>query len=102
MNVSSDPERLGFSRKRLGRIRTWMQRYIDEAKLPGATTLVARHGDIAFSETQGFSDLEMKKPLAQDSILRFYSMTKPITAVAVMQGARRIYSCLTWHVTSLP
>jgi len=84
MDVGSAPERLGLSKERLGRIRTWMQRYIDEAKLPGATTLVARHGEVAFSQTLGYGDLEKKKPLTQDSILRFYSMTKPITAVAVM------------------
>jgi len=84
MDVGSPPERLGLSKERLGRIRTWMQRYIDEAKLPGATTLVARHGEVAFSQTLGYGDLEKKKPLTQDSILRFYSMTKPITAVAVM------------------
>ncbi len=84
MDVGSVPERLGLSKERLGRIRTWMQRYIDEAKLPGATTLVARHGEVAFSQTLGYGDLEKKKPLTQDSILRFYSMTKPVTAVAVM------------------
>ncbi|MBW2591995.1 MAG: beta-lactamase family protein [Deltaproteobacteria bacterium] len=84
MDANSAPERLGLSGERLARIRTWMQRYVDEAKLPGATTLVARHGEVVFSETLGYGDLEKKKPLTQDSILRFYSMTKPITAVAVM------------------
>ncbi len=84
MDVNSTPERLGLSSERLARIRPWMQRYIDEAKLPGATVLVARHGEAAFSETIGYGDLENKKPLAQDSIMRFYSMTKPITSVAVM------------------
>lgn len=84
MNVHSAPEQLGLSKTRLARIKNWMQGYIDEAKLPGATTLVARHGEVVFSKTLGYGDLEKKKPLKQDSILRFYSMTKPITAVAVM------------------
>ena len=61
-----------------------MQEYIDDGKLPGATTLVGRHGKVAFCETMGYGDLEEKKTLAQDSILRFYSMSKPITAAAVM------------------
>lgn len=84
MNIYSAPEQLGFSKERLARIKNWMQGYIDKAKLPGATTLVARHGEVVFSETLGYGDLEKKKPLTPDSILRFYSMTKPITAVAVM------------------
>ena len=84
MDVHPEPEELGLSSPRLQRIKTWMQEYIDDGKLPGATTLVARHGKVAFCETMGYGDLEEKKPLAQDSILRFYSMSKPITAAAVM------------------
>jgi CubicO group peptidase (beta-lactamase class C family) len=84
MEVHPDPEKLGLSPARLARIKTWMQKYIEGGKLPGATTLVARHGQIAFCETMGYGDLEEKKTLARDSILRFYSMSKPITAVAVM------------------
>jgi len=61
-----------------------MQKYLDEGKLPGATTLVARKGQIVFCESCGFGDIASKKPLKSDSILRFYSMTKPITSVAVM------------------
>ena len=61
-----------------------MQKYLDEGKLPGATTLVARHGRVVFCESLGFGNIESKKPLNIDSILRFYSMTKPITSVAVM------------------
>jgi CubicO group peptidase (beta-lactamase class C family) len=84
MDVHPEPEILGLSSPRLQRIKTWMQAYIDDAKLPGATTLVARHGKVAFCESMGYGDLEEKKPLTQDSILRFYSMSKPITATAVM------------------
>jgi CubicO group peptidase (beta-lactamase class C family) len=61
-----------------------MQTYVDDGKLPGATTLVARHGQAAFCETIGYGDVENSTLLARDSILRFYSMSKPITAVAVM------------------
>jgi len=84
MNIHPEPEILGFSPSRLARIKPWMQNYVDTGKLPGATTLVARHGEIAFCETLGYGDLEKKTPLRHDSILRFYSMTKPITAAAVM------------------
>jgi CubicO group peptidase (beta-lactamase class C family) len=84
MDIHPQPEKLGLSPSRLERIKTWMQAYVDGCKLPGATTLVARHGQIAFCETLGYSDLESKKPLGPESILRVYSMTKPITAMAVM------------------
>ena len=84
MDVHPKPGKLGLSPKRLARIKTWMQGYVDDGKLPGATTLVARHGEVVFCETMGYGDLEEKKPLARDSILRFYSMSKPITAVAIM------------------
>ncbi len=84
MDIHPKPEELGISTSRLGRIKTWMQGYVDDGKLPGAITLVARHGKIVFCETMGYGDLENKKPLALDSILRFYSMSKPITAVAIM------------------
>jgi len=84
MEVHSDPEKMGLSPARLTRIKTWMQKYIDGGKLPGAATLVARGGQVAFCETIGYGDVENKTPLAQNSILRFYSMSKPITAVAVM------------------
>jgi CubicO group peptidase (beta-lactamase class C family) len=91
MEVYSKPEKLGLSSSRLDRIKTWMRGYIDDGKLPGATTLVARHGKVAFCETLGYGDLEKRKPLARDSIHRFYSMSKPVTAVAMMmlyeQGA---------------
>jgi len=84
MDVHPEPEELGLSSSRLQRIKTWMQEYIDDGKLPGAATLVARHGKVAFCETMGYGDLKGKKPLTQESILRFYSMSKPITATAVM------------------
>ena len=84
MDVHPKPEELGISASRLERIKTWMQGYVDDGRLPGATTLVARHGKVVFRECLGYGDLELKKPLAHNSILRFYSMTKPVTAVAVM------------------
>lgn len=84
MSIHPEPEALGLSPSRLARIKSWMQAYVDTGKLPGATVLVARHGEIAFCETLGYGDLEKKTPLRHDSILRFYSMTKPVTAAAVM------------------
>ena len=63
IDIHSAPERIGLSKERLARIKNWMQGYIDKSKLPGATTLIARHGEVVFSETLGYGDLEKKKPL---------------------------------------
>jgi CubicO group peptidase (beta-lactamase class C family) len=77
-------EKLGFSVERLARIKVKMQQYIDEGKIAGIVTLVARRGEIAHFEKFGFQDLETRKPIALDTIFRIYSMTKPITNVALM------------------
>lgn len=78
------PEELGLSTTRLNRINRVMQRYVDEQKLAGIVTLVARHGAIAHFEAFGLRDLEANQPMQLDSIFRIYSMTKPIVSVAVM------------------
>ena len=75
---------LGFSVGRLTRITDWMQRYLDAGKLPGAITLVARRGEVAYLEALGQRDVAAGLPLTEDTIFRIYSMTKPVAAVAVM------------------
>lgn len=80
----ADPTKLGFCPDRLARIRPWMDSYVDSGKLPGALTLIARHGEIAYVDHCGMRDSEAGKPWEKDSIHRFYSMTKPITSVALM------------------
>lgn len=84
MFETARPEDLGLSSDRLTAISRWMRRYIEEGKLPGAMTLVARHGQIAYLECQGHRDLEAGLPVEEDTIFRFYSMTKPITSVGIM------------------
>ncbi len=76
---------LGFDPSRLARIdRHLAQKYVAPGKLPGTLTLVARHGDIAHIGVTGLADVERKIALTQDTIFRIYSMTKPITSVALM------------------
>jgi CubicO group peptidase (beta-lactamase class C family) len=79
------PERLGLDSTRLGFLDSHLQRYIDEGKLAGTLVLVARQGEIAHFEAAGFADRERKATMKQDTIFRIYSMSKPITAVALMQ-----------------
>ena len=78
------PEEVGVSAERLKRIRPVMQDYVDKGNLPGFLTVVARRGKIVHFETIGMRDVENKKPIEPDTIFRIYSMSKPITSVAVM------------------
>jgi CubicO group peptidase (beta-lactamase class C family) len=84
MEIMVSPESVGLCSKRLANIRPWMQKYVDAGKLPGAITMVARHGKVVYCDSFGYRELETHNPMTADSILRFYSMTKPITSVAVM------------------
>lgn len=82
------PESLvsGLSLDRLERIsRHFEQNYIQPGKIPGAVTLVARHGKVLWCEAQGLRDVERGLPMERDTVFRIYSMTKPITSIAMMQ-----------------
>jgi len=78
------PEMLGFSRERLARLDAAMQRYVEQKKLAGIITLVARRGQIAHLGKAGAADIAAGRPMADDTIFRIYSMTKPITSVAAL------------------
>ena len=78
------PEDVGMSTSRLERIAPVMQRWVDAGKIPGALTMIAREGRLVHFEKFGMQDVATAKPLEFDTIFRIYSMTKPITSVAVM------------------
>jgi CubicO group peptidase (beta-lactamase class C family) len=78
------PEEVGLASSRLAHIRTVMNRHVSEKQIPGAAGLIARRGKIAYQEAFGMADVEAGKPMRLDTIHRIYSMTKPITSVAVM------------------
>lgn len=78
-------EKQGMSCERLERIERFVDdNYIATGKLPGALMQVWRRGGLALNSVLGLADRERQVPLAEDSIFRIYSMTKPITSVAVM------------------
>jgi CubicO group peptidase (beta-lactamase class C family) len=81
---TAKPESVGLSSERLERITTKIQQTIDDKRIAGAVTLVARHGKIAYFKSQGSLDRESNKAMRNDAIFRICSMTKPITSVAVM------------------
>src|SRR5579871_1696142 len=79
------PESLGLSSKRLATLdRVLKERYIDGGHIPGIHTQIWRRGELAHNGIAGSMDLERNKPWREDAIVRLYSMTKPITAVALM------------------
>ena len=79
------PEQAGLSPERLERITSHLNKnYIEPGKIAGCQTLVARHGHVAYFQSLGRMDRERQRPMADDTIFRIYSMTKPITSVALM------------------
>ena len=88
------PESVGMSSERLERLNAGMQKLVDDGKLAGITTMVARHGKIAHFETFGHQDIASGTAMPEDAIFRIYSMSKPITGVALMmlyeEGAFRL------------
>jgi CubicO group peptidase (beta-lactamase class C family) len=82
--TTAKPEDVGLSSERLARIHEAVQRHIDAGSLAGAVTLVSRNGRIAHLEAHGLIDVEAKRPMPRDGVFRLASMSKPVTAVAVM------------------
>lgn len=78
------PELEGFSAQRLQGLHELLQKKVDEQQLAGAVTVMARHGKIVDYETYGKRDMASGAPMTKDTIFRIYSMTKPVTGVAMM------------------
>lgn len=82
--VTVTPEEVGFSTQRLERIQPAMQAYVDQKKIAGISTMIARRGKIVHFEQVGQMDKETGTPMSADAIFRIYSMTKPIVCTALM------------------
>ena len=79
------PESVGMCGHRLARIGNHLRgAYIDPGKIAGSQTLIARRGRVCYFESEGLMDRERALPMADDAIFRIYSMSKPITSVALM------------------
>jgi CubicO group peptidase (beta-lactamase class C family) len=86
MTVIVDPEAAGFDPARLERLTGHFgNRYVSTGKIPGCQIAVARWGKTAYWLSIGLMDVERSKPVEDDTIWRIYSMTKPVTSVALMQ-----------------
>jgi len=82
--VSGKPEEVGFSAFRLKRLDRLFQGYVDREELPGMIATVARFGQSVYYQKFGWMSIETPEPMHDDTIFMIASMTKPITAVAVM------------------
>jgi CubicO group peptidase (beta-lactamase class C family) len=78
------PADVGLSSARLERLAASMEQMVADGKLAGVVTMLARHGKVAFVDAVGVQDVESATPISTDTIFRIYSMTKPITGVAMM------------------
>src|SRR4051812_15300162 len=74
----------GIDRDRIERVGALARSYVDGGKLAGVHTVVSRRGDVVYSDVYGMADIAGGRKLTEDSIYRIYSMTKPITSVALM------------------
>ena len=82
--VAGKAEELGFSSDRLRRIHETMQQHMAAHDIAGAVTLVMRKGRLAHFEAHGMADVEAKKPMPKDALFRIWSMSKPVTGVAIL------------------
>jgi CubicO group peptidase (beta-lactamase class C family) len=78
------PEDVGLSSERLARLTRTIHEYVDAGRTPGVVTLIARHGKVVHVDAYGKADLVTGRPTRADDIFRMYSMTKPITSVALL------------------
>ena len=99
-----DPSEAGFDPGRLERITGHFAKYVDDGRLPGWHIAVSRGGKLAYNATYGHADVENNKPIADDTIYRVYSMTKPICAVAALilweEGLFEMHDQVKWFIPS--
>jgi CubicO group peptidase (beta-lactamase class C family) len=80
----TQPEAVGFSSERIELLHTLMQHSVDQKQIAGAVTILARHGKVIDYRAYGQRDMDNGSPMSTDVIFRDFSMTKPVTGVAMM------------------
>ncbi|ACG78271.1 beta-lactamase [Phenylobacterium zucineum HLK1] len=96
------PEAVGFDSARLARLDAYMAKVVESGRVAGMTTFLARHGKVVSFKTYGKKSLATGEPMTPDTIFRIYSMTKPVTGVAMMilfeEGRWRLDDPVTRYV----
>ena len=97
-----NPESVGVSSERLARVSQWLEQQISSERLAGASVMLSRRGKVAYFNSAGVVDLESGSEFGEDTIVRIYSMTKPITTVAAMmlyeQGHFQLDDPVAMHI----
>lgn len=82
--IVENPRAVGLCPERLGRVGHWAEALVASGRLAGVTTLVARRGQVAWLHSTGMADRERAVPMTPETIVRIYSMTKPLTSLAIL------------------
>ena len=99
------PERVGLAPERLERLTEHMNRAVTDGVMVGGVGLIARRGGLAYRQAYGQADRERGVPMSVDTLFRIYSMTKPVTGVAVMllyeEGRFFLNDPVAWYLPEL-
>lgn len=102
LSAVASPEAVGFDSARLKTLDAYMAKVVSDGRVAGMTTLLARHGKVVEFNTYGKASLATGQPMPKDEIFRIYSMSKPLTGVAMMilfeQGKWRLDDPVTRYV----
>ncbi|HEX5262647.1 MAG TPA: serine hydrolase domain-containing protein [Phenylobacterium sp.] len=102
LTATTPPEAVGFDGQRLKALDAYMAKVVADGRVAGMTTLLARHGKVVEFNTYGKASIASGQPMPKDEIFRIYSMTKPLTGVAMMilfeQGKWRLDDPVTRYV----
>jgi CubicO group peptidase (beta-lactamase class C family) len=102
LQPAASPESVGFDSARLKRLDEAMAEAVASGRVAGMTTLLARHGKVVSFNTYGVKDLSTRQPVTKDTMFRIYSMTKPVTGVAMMilfeEGKWRLDDPITRYI----
>lgn len=82
--IKVKPEDVGFSSARLANLNRLIYSYIKQGLIPGAVAVIARQGKLVHFNAYGQMDIEQDKPMREETIFRIYSMTKPLTTIALL------------------
>src|SRR5262245_54678623 len=82
--AGATPEDVGMSSDRLRTVSRLVRGYVDDGRYAGTITVIARRDQVVHLEANGDRDAERGRPMEPDTIVRIYSMTKPIVSVALM------------------
>ncbi|MFN3232486.1 MAG: serine hydrolase domain-containing protein [Alphaproteobacteria bacterium] len=78
------PEDVGMSSERLSRLDAALENHVQQGRVAGVVSLVARQGKVVHFDAVGHADIETDHLMTRDTMFRIASMTKPVTSVAVM------------------